>query len=253
MSTPTKIESLSGPASRLFAVLELTADLGMVSVSDLVNLLELPRPTAHRLLSQLEEIGLLQKLPYPSKYAASPKLICLASGLMRSTFIRAPIRALLVGLARTTGETHHVAVFSRGEVEFFEVFESEELPLTFPAGKRFPPHSCAAGQYFLSQLPEKQLNSYLATGPWQPFTKWTITEPSELMRRIEDVRKKDYAIQSSEFVEGIIGLAVPIRNKKMQVSAVLIARTSDRERTPEQVENLVPIMRRYAAKAREFF
>ncbi len=253
MAKPQEIEGASGPSSRLFAVLELTADLGMVSVSDLVNLLELPRPTAHRLLIQLQEMGLLQKMPYPSKYGASPRLNRLASGLMRSTMVRAPMRSLLAGLTRITGQNHHIAMFTGGEVEYFEVFETTALPLTFPSGKRAPPHCNASGQYFLSQLPEKLLNDFLATAPWQPFTPKTITEASALRQRIEDVRKRDYAIQDSEYVEGIIGLAVPIRNKKRRLAAVLAMRTHSSQRTLEQVENLVPVMRRWAAKAGEFF
>lgn len=241
------------PSARLFAILELTAELGMVSVSDLINVLELPRPTAHRLLNQLEEMGLLQKTPYLSKYSASPKLTRLASGLMRSNFVRAPLRSLLASLSRTTGQNHHISIFTGGEVEYFEVFETAALPLTFPAGKRAPPHCNASGQYFLSQLPERVLSDFLATAPWPSFTPKTLTDAPALRQRIEQIRLKDYAIQDSEFVEGIIGLAVPIRNKKRRVTAVLSMRTQNSQRTLAQVESLVPVMRRWAAKASEFF
>jgi IclR family transcriptional regulator, acetate operon repressor len=243
----------SRPADRLFSVLELVAEMGMVSSSDLVNVLELPRPTAHRLLSQLEEMRLLQKMPYPSKYGASPRLTQLANGLMRSTLIRAPLKALLMSLSRLTGQTHHIAVCTQAEVEYFEVVETGALPLTFPAGKRVPLHCNATGQYFLSQLPEKQLKQFLRTAPWHAFTKQTITEPQALLKRINEIQQKDYAIQDSEFVQGVIGLAVPIRTPRGRLVATLVARVDNSKRSLEQVESLLPIMRSYAARAGKFF
>jgi IclR family transcriptional regulator, acetate operon repressor len=241
------------PAERLFAVLELVAEMGMVSSADLVNILNLPRPTAHRLLSQLESMGLLHKMPYPSNYCASPRLISLANGLTHSTFVRAPVRALLNSLSRQTGQTHHISVFIQGEVQYFEVVETQALALTFAAGKRSPPHCNASGQYFLSQLPERQLQQFMQTGPWQAFTKQTITEPNALMARIEEIRKRDYAIQDSENVQGVIGLAVPIRTPSGRLAAALVVRVDNSKRDMQQVEGLLPIMRSYAARAGKFF
>jgi IclR family transcriptional regulator, acetate operon repressor len=251
MSAP--LSPASQPASRLFAVLELVAEMGMVSGADLVNILNLPRPTAHRLLSQLESMGLLQKMPYPSNYCASPRLISLGSGLTYSTFVRAPLRALLSSLSRQTGQNHHISVFIQGEVQYFEVVETAELALTFAPGKRTPPHCGSSGQYFLSQLPDRQLQQFLQTGPWQAFTKQTITEPEALMKRIEEIRKRDYAIQDSENVQGVIGLAVPIRSPSGRLAAALVARVDSSKRNVQQVEGLLPIMRSYAARAGKFF
>jgi IclR family transcriptional regulator, acetate operon repressor len=241
------------PVERVFAVLELVAEMGMLSSTDLVNILNLPRPTSHRLLSQLESMGLLQKMPNPSSFCASPRLIRLANGLSHSTFVRGPVRALLNSLSRQTGQTHHISVFIQGEVQYFEVVETAALALTFAPGKRSPPHCTASGQYFLSQLPEPQLRQFLQTGPWQAFTKQTITEPEMLMRRIEEVRKRDYAIQDSENVQGVIGLAVPIRTASGRLAATLVARVDSSERDVQQVESLLPIMRSYAARAGKLF
>ncbi len=253
MPTHLAPASSSKPADRLFAVLELIADLGMASSADLVHVLNFPRPTAHRILGQLEEMGLVQKSPYPGKYAASPRLTHLASGLMHSTLVRAPLRALLVSLSRVTGQAHHIAMLSQGEVEYFEVVETSALPLTFPAGKRAPPHCNASGQYFLSQLPKKRLDQFMQSGPWQAFTKNTITSPQALIERIAEIRRKDYAVQDSEFVQGVIGLAVPIRTPRGRLAAMLAARADNSQRTVQQVEQLVPIMRSYAARAGKFF
>jgi IclR family acetate operon transcriptional repressor len=243
----------SQPAERLFSVLELVADMGMVSSADLVNILNLPRPTAHRLLSQLESMNLLHRTLNPSTYCASPRLISLANGVAHSTFVRTPIRALLTSLSRQTGQTHHISIFIHGEVQYFEVVEAASLALTFAAGKRSPPHCNASGQYFLSQLPEQQLQQFLQTGPWQAFTKQTITEPTALMQRIEEIRKRDYAIQDSENVQGVIGLAVPIRTPRGRLAGALVARVDNSKRDIHQVEGLLPIMRSYAVRAGKFF
>ena len=90
------------PSGRLFAVLDLTADMGMVSAADIVHVLGVPRPTAHRLISSLETLGYLQRTPIRGKYAASSRLLRLSNRLMASTAVYAPIKALLAALSQRT-------------------------------------------------------------------------------------------------------------------------------------------------------
>jgi len=76
MPSPTQAPRIPAipetPVERLFAVIKLAANMGMISAADVVYMLDLPRPTAHRIISMLEGLGYLQKLPIRGKYDLNP-------------------------------------------------------------------------------------------------------------------------------------------------------------------------------------
>src|SRR5690242_19594210 len=106
------------PVARLFAVLELASKMGMISAADAVYMLDLPRPTAHGMIATLKELDFLPKMPIKGKYAIAPKLVGLASAILSSTIVYAPIQTLLSAVAQRTGETWALALMAMGEVEY---------------------------------------------------------------------------------------------------------------------------------------
>ncbi len=236
------------PSSRLFAVLDLTADMGMVSAADIVHVMGVPRPSAHRLIATLEKLGYLQRTPVRGKYAASSRLLRLSNRLMASTAVYAPIKALLASLSQRTGEAHQIAVMSRGEVEYFDVMERSTVTLHLQPGQRAPLYCTVSGAVFLAAMDDQTLEDYLSTGPWPPLTPYSITEPSALRSRVQQVRARGYALTESEFVLGVIAGAVPVRNAEGRVVASLGLRASNAFKTIEEVAELVPVMSTYASR-----
>ncbi len=236
------------PSGRLFAVLDLTADMGMVSAADIVHVMGVPRPSAHRLISTLESLGYLQRTPIRGKYAASSRLLRLSNRLMASTAVYAPIKALLASLSQRTGEAHQIAVMSRGEVEYFDVMERSTVTLHLQPGQRAPLYCTVSGAVFLAAMDDPLLEDYLSTGPWPAVTPYSITEPSALRSRVQQVRARGYALTESEFVLGVIAAAVPVRNVEGRVVASLGLRSSNARKTIEEVAELVPVMLTYASR-----
>jgi IclR family acetate operon transcriptional repressor len=235
------------PAERLFAVIELAAQMGMISAADVVYMLDLPRPTAHRLISTLEGLGLLQKMPVRGKYAVATKLVGLASSILGSTIVYAPIQTVLTMIARATGETCGLAMMSMGEVEYIaSVMGQSPLTLQFQAGQKAPVHCTSSGQVFLAGLDGEQLAKFLATGPWEPMTEFTLTDPRALSNRIHKVRAQGFAMNDSEYIFGVVGAAVPIKNKEGQVTAALTISAPRSRRTLEDIKAIVPTLKTYA-------
>jgi len=93
------------PVARLFNVLTLIASMGMASAADVVYMLDIPRPTAHRLINTLSRMQLIQKMPVKGKYAVAPKLLDLATSILHSTVVYAPLQTLLNDLAKRQSAT----------------------------------------------------------------------------------------------------------------------------------------------------
>ncbi|TSD56965.1 IclR family transcriptional regulator [Variovorax sp. KBS0712] len=257
MSTTTKKAKKAStaivgtPVERLFAVLNLAAKMGMISAADIVYLLDLPRPTAHRMIATLEELQFLQKMPVKGKYAVAPKLVGLATSILSSTIVYAPIQALLTAVAQKTGETCGLALMSSGEVEYIaSVMGQSPLTLQFQAGQKAPLHCTSSGQIFLAALPPDELAKFMASGPWEPLTPKTVTEPKVLLERLRKVKNQGYAANESEYIAGVVGAAVPIQNTEGQVVAALTISAPKSRRTLEDVVAMVPTLTTYADRIR---
>lgn len=246
-SSAARSTTTDSPVGRLFAVIELASKMGMISAADIVYVLDLPRPTAHRMISTLEGLGFLQKLPVKGKYAAAPKLVGLATSVLASTIVYAPIQTLLTTVAQRTGETCGVASLAMGEVEYIASVRGQSpLTLQFQAGQRAPLHCTSSGQVFLASLDKEQLASFLATGPWEATTEFTITQPKMLADRLRKVKSQGYAANDSEYISGVVGAAVPIKNKDGQIVAALTLSAPRSRRSLEEISGMVPTLRTFA-------
>jgi len=241
----------ASPVERLFAVIDLVAKMGVISVADVVYSLDLPRPTAHRMIATLQHLGLLQKLPLKGKYAAAPKLTRLATSILTSTMVYAPMQALLTAVAQKTGETCAVALPAASEVEYIvSVMGPSPLTLQFQAGQKAPLYCTSSGHVFLAALPSDALDRYLDTGPWEQLTSNTITDPEALRAQLRHVRSQGYAANASAYIAGVVGVAVPIADAGDGVIATLTLSAPLSRRTLQDVVAMTPTLRQYAQRIR---
>jgi IclR family acetate operon transcriptional repressor len=239
----------SSPIARVFSVLELAGAAGAISVATVVSTLGIPRPSAHRIVASLEELGYLQKLPGRSGYGPAPRLVGLAADILSSTIVYAAVQMTLADLARRIGETCSLAVMSGGEVEYIaSAYGNSPLTLQFQAGQRTPLHCTSSGRVFLASLSDARIASFLATGPWQPITPYTTTDPKALKEELVRVRAQDYAMNDSEFIVGVVGAAVPVRSEDNRVLAALTISAPKIRMTLERLREHVPAMKSAAAK-----
>jgi len=237
------------PVSRLFSVLGLAASMGMISSADVVYMLNIPRPTAHRLIATLERMQLLQKVPVRGKYSVAPRLVTLAAAILRSTIVYAPIQTLLNDLSRKTGETCSLAMMSSGDVEYIASAVSHSpLTLQFQAGQKTPIHCTSSGRIFLASLEDEALASFLATAPWEATTPFTTTDASALRRKVLEVRSQGYAINDSEYIVGVVGVAVPVKTRDKRVAAALTLSAPKNRRNARDMKQLVPVLQQYASR-----
>jgi DNA-binding IclR family transcriptional regulator len=252
MRIPSKRKSTSkssgfgAPVERIFAILNLTAERGMITTGDIVRTLDIPKATAHRLVTNLEAFGLLRQTPFKGKYGAAPKLVTFATSLFASNPVYLPIKTLLLALTRKTGESHSINLYSNGEVEYFDGTEISSSVWQIRTGHKSPLHCSGAGQVFLAAFDDENLDRFLKTGPWEQVTPNTLTTRESLYQRVMQVRKQEYTIADSEYTEGIIIGSVPIKNNAGKVVAALGMRVTKPSCSVTKVAELIPTMQAYA-------
>ncbi len=213
--------SSQAPLDRAFAVLTFIADQRKaVSAAEVADALSLPLPTAHRLLGNLEERGLVQKAVGTKRYMVGNRLVVLAGKVIGSTFRTARRHAVLSRVAEEIGEQCEIGIVRDNEVVYVDsVRVRPPQGLQFDPGSSAPLHCTSTGKIYMSRLPararEKLARALRLTG----YTDNTITDPDRLLGILEQTRKYGWAKTNEEFVKGVVGCAVPI----MAPSGELIA------------------------------
>ena len=198
------------PTMRLFGILELIASQDrMFALQDVVDAIELPKPTVHRMLQQLEAAGMLARDTDGRHYCVGSRLRRLAEDLLVNDTKYGARRAVLRKLGSDLGESCNLTALSGSEVLYMDRVETE-APLRFylRPGSRVPVHCSASGKVLLAQMPPAQRRRLLADIPLESYTKNTITTLEELEEELIQVKENGYAFDNEEFLPGLFCVAV---------------------------------------------
>ena len=84
------------------------------------------------------------------------------------------------------------------------------MAITLSVGTRLPAAYTSMGRVLLAQLPEAELEAFLARVKLEPFTASSITDANALEKDITKVRKQGYSIVDQELDSGLRSAAVPV-------------------------------------------
>lgn len=202
----------TSPGLRLFDLLEvLVREDRPLTLAEAVAASGWPKPTVHRLLSQLEAGGLLAREPDGRRYAVAPRLLRLSESALAGSTQQGVRHAVLRQLVADVGESCNLTALSGVEVVYLDRIESA-FPLQFNLrpGTRVPIHCSASGKLLLAHLPAAQRNALLDELPLARYTTTTLGNREALEAEFRRIRKDGYAVDAEEFVEGLVCVAVPV-------------------------------------------
>jgi DNA-binding IclR family transcriptional regulator len=179
----------------------------------------------------------------------APRLVRLATDALKAASALSPAHEVLREVAHAVTGTCSLAILQGGEVAYIDSAVADSpLMLNFQTGQRAPLYCTSSGKVFLASMDKKMLDRYLATGPWNGITRRTIVEPRRLREEIERTREREYAMTESEFVEGVVGAAVPVSGPAGHPLAALTVSVPEARQTLEDLKRLIPLLQRSAAK-----
>jgi DNA-binding IclR family transcriptional regulator len=204
--------SQDGPLDRAFSILEFVAgQLKAVTVADIGKSLDLPLPTAHRLVGNLEARGLIQRAPGTKRYVVGNALVLLAGKTIGSAFRTARRHAVLLSVAAEIGEQCEIGIVRNNVVAYVDsVRATAPQALQFDPGSSAPLYCTSTGKIYMSLLPAKAREKLVCSFHMEQHTDRTITDPMELLAVLDKTRADGWARTNEEFVKGVVGCAVPI-------------------------------------------
>jgi IclR family transcriptional regulator, acetate operon repressor len=229
MLRPTKFSSHKpskqglSALEKALAVLEAVSDQPQpVGLPDLAARLNLSRPTVPRVLGQLESAGLVLRDPSRERYSVGPRQTRLALTSLWSNNSGAPVRAVLQDLVDDLKETCNVGVLDNLDYVYIERIECKwPLRAHFEAGSRIDAHCISGGKMLLALMDEPRRKRLLRGRKLKAATERTITRARDLEAELEAARTRGFAISNQEFLDGIVGVAVPVHDATGRAVAAL--------------------------------
>lgn len=192
-----------------------------LGITELSQLLDLPKSTVHGLVKTLEARGFLVKNAENGKYRLGLKVYDLGMSYSTGMELQTAAKPVAQALSAKYGKSVHVAVFAGGMAVFIMKVEHKDYIMAIPrTGLSFPAHATASGKVLLAHLPQAELDKHLAEGLY-PLTRRTITDSKILVGELEKVRTQGYAVDNEETFSGIGCVAAPIRDQSGRVVAAV--------------------------------
>jgi len=201
-------------AGKALALLDaLGGPRSVMGVSELAQIANMPKSTAHRLLTVLIDSGYVRRAG--DKYALSMRTFELGNrvSVARSNGLRDRAMPVLTELYAQTRETVHLGVQAGAGVLYLEkLFGPDSAKVNTAVGARGPLHATALGKSILAfsdsgsdMTPHMRLRR---------LTAFTIATPDLMQRTLERVRTEGYATDFEESALGITCVAVPVFDRR---------------------------------------
>jgi DNA-binding IclR family transcriptional regulator len=191
-------------------LLALASGTPRLGVSEIADLVDVPKPTVYTMLRTLERQGLVEQETEGGKYALGPAVLQLGNAYLDGSELRARSAAWADRLARQSNEAVWVGVLSgRSVVVVHHVFRPDDLVQILEVGAAVPWHACALGRAIAAHLDENTQKALLS-GPTPRLTGRTLTDPEALRQALTTVRERGYAVEDQEATLGDASLAAPV-------------------------------------------
>lgn len=193
-------------------------DLTIGQIGERANL---PKPTVVRLLSVLSERGYVERVPGAERYRLGVRTLEVGSVFLQSTTIEAEAHPIMRCLADVTGQTANLGILDKHQVVHIEVV-APDRPVRFWAsiGKREDAYVSGLGKVLLTALPAQSRELYLQQ-PRAQVTPKTIVEAGALRAELDRIVERGYAIDDEESNVGVVCIAAPIRDGNGRIAAAV--------------------------------
>jgi DNA-binding IclR family transcriptional regulator len=181
-----------------------------LSLTDLAEMADISRPTAHRLLSSLASYRLVQQDTDTKRYRLGLGVFELGNLVLAGLKPVEVAKPGLEQLVRRTGETAHMAVMDDGMATYVAKVEgSFSMRIASSVGLRLPCHCTGLGKALLAYDPNG-LDRFYGKQPFLRRTTHTITDLEQLRDEIGLIMKRGFALDDEEFEDGLRCIAAPV-------------------------------------------
>jgi len=192
-----------------------------LSLTDLADVVGIPKSTCHAIVSTLTARGYLYTLNRPRALYPTKRLYDVAQDILAKDPFVEHATPVLERLRDATRETVILGKRQGESVIYLQVIEGlHSIRYSAKPGEFKPLHSSSIGKALLGSLKEPELRGWLEGRPLAPITSATKTEHDALIQDILESRRVGYFVTRGENVSDVWAVAtfLTINNETLAVA-----------------------------------
>lgn len=204
------------------------------TLTEISNIVELPMPTAHRLLSSLAEEGYVRRSDESQRYHPGHSLIRLASLPLGGADIVEIAQPHLDELLSEFGETVFLAeLINRRAVCIASAPSRRPLHVQVQPGRDLPLHASAGARALLAFRADSEAAAILAGHDYEQFTGSTPKDERAVFAHLLEIRGRGYDICDDELDANVWATSAPIlQSDGRALASLTVALPRERLRPP---------------------
>jgi IclR family pca regulon transcriptional regulator len=249
-TTPRRSEQYVESLARGLSVLESFSRLGdSATLTEVAQLVGLPKATCRRLLLTLTELGYLSNAG--NEFMLTAHVLDLGYAYLSRLPFGDRATPFLNRLTAQLGQSCSIAVLEGTDVVYVaRVAVQRLISVQVHVGTRLPAYASALGRVLLANLPEAEQETVLKQITVKPLTSHTVKNQVELRESLDNILSQGYAIVSQEIEMGLSSVAVPLRNPRtgLVVAALNCSGGANLEASGFLFSQALPLLKAAAAE-----
>lgn len=243
MKEITRVQSIDRAVAILDCFSEEKKELRLSEISERLGL---NKSTVHGIISTLKYHGFISQDEETQKYKLGIRFVQFGDLVINSMNIRNAAVPVIDAVCERIEETVHIAMLDGLDVVWIEKREcTKSIKTSTKIGARLPAYTTADGKIIICYQNKDKIKNYLPKRIPQ-YTKNTITNKGEFIKKLEEMKKNGYAIDNEEYVEGLKCVAAPIFDHNGKVRFSLSTTGPAFRMDEERIKELIVIIKEAA-------
>ncbi|TLF53078.1 IclR family transcriptional regulator [Halomonas urmiana] len=206
---PDDRDFVTALASGLEVILAFDEEHPRMTLSEVAARTGMNRARARRFLLTLHSLGYVRKTQ--RHFELAPRVLQLGYAFLSANGYQSVIQQVLEDITAECGESSSLGVLDGDEVTYVARSAAKHrlMAISLAVGTRLPAAHTSMGRVLLAQLPDDELEAFLARVTLERYTDKTVTDTAALRERILEARRQGYAVADQELDSGLRSLAVP--------------------------------------------
>jgi len=205
------------------------------ALAQLVEATGIVKPTAHRLLQSLVQLGYVRHRT-GGFYQLTGRLGVVANGFGSSNLCHQAM-PILQQISQQTGETINLGVLRKTRIAYLIVLESQHALRRVASPGGTDPYYCTAlGRAIAAHLPLSQQEQMLKSTEITPRTEQTVTDRDQLRKIFEKVRQDGWAVEVDQNDLGVTCVSAPVFSGDQVLAAISLSVPTVRNEENRQQE-----------------
>lgn len=193
-----------------------------LTLTDIARRVGLPRSTTHRLLTTMDALRYVEFDSATNRWMIGMQAFALGSSFVQTRDLGRLGKPIMRSLMLDANEAVNIAVPDQAGVRYVgHVRPVADHAARRASGDHLPMHTTASGKVLLAHWDAPQLDRFLCSNPLPRKTGGSIVEKDALVRQLEQIRVRGFAVDDQENALGTRCVAAPVFDHNRRVKASL--------------------------------